>query len=90
MSETSEMQPKLRDWAEQAAHDAAMSLPPSDFGSHRAMVAVAALLRSEREKAFAEVAETLAWVRRNYASASCAEINARIDAAISRATSPTP
>ena len=39
----------MKDWAYQAMHDAAMALPPSDFGSHRACEAAAKVLRSERE-----------------------------------------
>lgn len=38
----------MRDWAFQAMHAAAMALPPSDFGSHRAVEAAAELLRKER------------------------------------------
>ena len=36
------------DWAFHTAREAAMALPPSDFGSSRAIAAVAALLRAER------------------------------------------
>lgn len=38
----------MKDWAYKAMHDAAMALPPSDFGSHRACEAAAELLRKER------------------------------------------
>lgn len=34
------------DWAEKLARETAMSLPPSDFGSHRAIQAFAAALRA--------------------------------------------
>jgi len=45
------------DWAERKARQVAHSLPPSDFGSHRAIMAFAAALReavkAEREGAAA-------------------------------------
>ena len=51
------------DWAERKARQVAHSLPPSDFGSHRAIMAFAAALReavkAERE-ACAKLAATFA------------------------------
>lgn len=42
---------KKGDWADLQASLVAFSLPPSDFASHRALVAFAQALRDEREEA---------------------------------------
>lgn len=52
-----------KDWAEQKARDTAMSLPPSDFGSARAINAFAQALRDERA-AVDEIVEALRGVTR--------------------------